>query len=213
MNIFDVISWVTTNNTPHHYFADKDNNVFDIRMSGCVPTKIFVYDDEKYGFVEITDFSIFEDNQFRMLLEAEAKKIMAPPEKCEPLLTIGEDKSKSYLKLLSWFGEDPIFNFKENGTGEKWKKAIATFLRLKQHPLARKCKHEDGLQWVIILRATMFKAYTAEYELTTDCWRSTYTKIAYLSPCFNLAEDANKAIKELGKDNLLEMFRTFQGVE
>lgn len=94
------------------------------------------------------------------------------------------------------------FIMKNRETEREWAIALNTFMLLKSHPLAVKvilgkkqffiCLHSDG------------------YICIED--HLNYGKLDEISPAFKSNEDAQKAIDDIGKDNIMHMFKTFQGL-
>lgn len=86
-----------------------------------------------------------------------------------------------------------------------WFSALETFMKLKSHKLSRKI--QDGIsQWFLDFRQI-------SESIETESFISMSNKIGYISPAFNREKDALKAIKDIGEENIINMFKVFGGVE
>lgn len=85
----------------------------------------------------------------------------------------------------------------------KWASALNTFLRLKAHPLV--VKPSSDTQYYIIINVHFNNLYIVDSRHKSD-------KHDFLSPMFHEKEHADKAIEDIGRKNIVEMFKTFSGV-
>lgn len=86
----------------------------------------------------------------------------------------------------------------------QWVKALHTFMELKGHPLTVK-PSEEKEEYVIRINTDENILYIEEM-LTLD------GKLTEISPTFEIEEDAEEALNDIGKENLLHMFKTFSGL-
>lgn len=84
----------------------------------------------------------------------------------------------------------------------RWMGALNAFMKLKSHPLSKK-PSKDNAQFYIA-----YDAHIGLVILDHDIW--SY-KIDFISPMFSTEGDARHAIDDVGKDNILNMFKTFGG--
>jgi hypothetical protein len=150
------------------------------------------------------------DGSFMLLRFIEVEN----PEKKEPEIKYNELSMKEYKEgeiapsFYSFYchsGNSKI-NFDSIEKADKFAKALDTFIRLKAHPLAVKPDFEDDEeQFYIGVNLCGGTAVSVSSDYAPD-------KPDYLSPMFDSEEDADKAIKDIGEDNLVEMFKTFSGL-
>jgi hypothetical protein len=102
-------------------------------------------------------------------------------------------------------GDDVLMTYAKNREiAINWDKALATFMRLKAHPLAKRIEYKME-QFIISVSQDI------ERCLIIDCYDKE-TKSTLLSPCFKSEKDARQSIKDIGEDNIIEMFKTFSGL-
>jgi hypothetical protein len=80
--------------------------------------------------------------------------------------------------------------------------AVSTMLELRQQPGSEAAR--NGEQWVV--------TPTKEGSVKPDYWDDIVSKTRYISPCFRTKEHAEAAIKAVGADRIMKMFRTLHGV-
>lgn len=86
----------------------------------------------------------------------------------------------------------------------KWHEALFTFMRLKAHPLARKISN-DLYQYLIFLD---------NYgQICIEAYMRSIGKITEISPCFDSEEEVLQVIKDVGEENIINMFKVFGGVK
>jgi len=116
------------------------------------------------------------------------------------------DGKKNYLFTLDGNAISAAFpGLYNNEHCHAWEYALITFMRLKSHPLAVPVL-DDIPQFVI---KTSFWSTDGLY---LQKHYGLATKITEVSPCFSCEEDGEKAISDIGEDNILHMMRTFQGI-
>lgn len=91
---------------------------------------------------------------------------------------------------------------------KNWANAFDTFIKLKGHRLA--VKSEDNKIQYFILVSNNPDGHIV--NLHVDDYYALECKLSEISPAFSCHEDAAKAIKDIGEDNLLHMFKIFQGL-
>jgi hypothetical protein len=103
---------------------------------------------------------------------------------------------------FAMFGEMLNLGFNSEQKMKSFIKALQTFLRLKAHPLAVKPSRNDQCYIVCNLDdGNVCSYYASEYMDKGD----------YISPMFSDEKDSDKAIQDIGEDNLVEMFKVFSG--
>jgi hypothetical protein len=136
-----------------------------------------------------------DNSRFNEYLESDWEKV-ENPEKNEPQ----ENQlglSQIRLKVCLYH---PVQDAQK---ARAWADAIKTFFSLKSHPLAKK-PVENESQSVILLK---------DDKIVLEAWCIVRNKLQLLSSLFSSDEDAKKAISDIGEENLIHMFKTFQGVE
>lgn len=107
----------------------------------------------------------------------------------------------------SALGQQIIFEipvgFVTDSEERAWLTALRTFMMFKGHPLATAPHSTHGVQYYL----TVY--YGSSIKI--DCVISPYIR-TYISPSFNSRQDAEQAIKDIGKKELDHMFKTFQGI-
>lgn len=132
-------------------------------------------------------------------------------------INIGEYKdfkfSKTPIKIenqvngLGLKNDSELLQFDEvfNNAEDKIVKALKIYIELLKHPLVVKSESEKS-QYVIT--SSCFSIF----ELSVEYYRSNNSKFDHLSPVFSSEEDAEKAISDIGKDELLFMFKKLKGL-
>lgn len=85
-------------------------------------------------------------------------------------------------------------------------KAIETLLELRHQPGVARANEEGTTQYIIIPPGEQDKVRTCECECTA-------TKLAVISPQFESVESAENAIKAIGENRLMHMFKTLHQIE
>lgn len=85
-----------------------------------------------------------------------------------------------------------------------WFKALETFMQLKGHPLAIIATDNED-QWFIAFEDD-------SGDLAIDSGRDILYKFHIISPMFSSEKDANKAMDDIGQENIVHMMMTFQGI-
>lgn len=93
-------------------------------------------------------------------------------------------------------------NYVISSQHDAWSAALETFMRLKGHPLAVKPNNDE----------THFFIRIREEKLMIDSYECLPNKLTEVSAPFDSVDDGKQAIKDIGEDNLLHMFKTFQGI-
>lgn len=106
------------------------------------------------------------------------------------------------------FVEDGIhakyFKFYELKEAKEWNKGLQTFMLLKSHPLAVPADEREEQHYI--------RYNDCNDDIIISQARNLEYKLTMLSPMFAGEEDANKALSDIGKENIIHMFKTFQGV-
>lgn len=91
----------------------------------------------------------------------------------------------------------------ENSKLDKFTEALQTLFELKAHPLS-------------VAPVDYGKQFSIEPldngNIFIDWFSRSGAKFARISPCFLSVEDTNQAIKDIGEDRLISMFKVLQGV-
>lgn len=172
-------------------------------------TKLKIKDDNYYAEREGESWTFtYIDNYFICAKWA----IYEEPKQSTPLIQFKENgiKIECYVAHNTSYGHDSytarfwLENFKKQEECNDWRKALNTFMRLKCNPLAE-IAADNKRQWLIEIGSF-------EEIIKIDEYDYNFTKLINISPCFSTKEDAESAITDIGEENLLHMFKTFQGI-
>jgi len=96
---------------------------------------------------------------------------------------------------------------------EEWDKALVTFVKLREHPLAKPIKGVDGQYGFQLDELISFSGsvINVSYKIITSWEDSSYNKEGTLTAWFDTEEDIISAKKDIGEENLIQMFLTLNG--
>lgn len=134
-------------------------------------------------------------------------QIYEDPKESKGLWKPSDDESNCHSLYISYHPYRNVINFKDYDIRHTWGRALETFMRLKGNPFAVPVI-EDKSQYCI----SPYHRGSFEFVIAIDCLTRSVYKCGSLSPCFEKEIDAKQAIKDIGADNLLHMFKTFQGI-
>lgn len=196
------------------YFRTNELSVDYYKLifnKGCKLTDIYFYNkiDKKWAkdisYISMNkDFIITSTDEIGEIIEKDNEIIKSLITLCPPDGISGHSES---LMIKSNQGTDYFFDFSTYSQREEWKFALQILMKLKSHPLAIPLK--KGKQWFI----TLFQHDTGKYYATAGCKDRQLLKIDLISPAFETMEDCKKARDDLGNDDIVRMFLTFQGVD
>lgn len=153
--------------------------------------------DERFGTEEITSkWAIYEESKPQPIIDGDLIIKGSYFEGWDPKPSINYYGKKPFL----------VFNierFNNKKQAADWTEALKTFMLLKSHPLAVKPLDYEKQYFIEI---------SVGGSLVIDATEITNSKLSRLSPHFNTEKDAEKAISDIGKEHILHMMRTFQGV-
>ena len=129
--------------------------------------------------------------------EAEYKKSLEPK-----YGALGFDNKFINFNVLNliYCGNETDFKAQQ-GKALMFNEAFRTLIRLKAHPLSVAAVDEK-YQYVIL---------QAQEIIDVSKYMGLEFKLDYLSPFFNSEEDARQAIKDIGEERILSMFKVLQG--
>lgn len=112
------------------------------------------------------------------------------------------DNDENFTSDSFYYGSSSIhpMHFSDQVQCQRYADALTTFILLRKQPGS--CKAIDYVMQYVI-------KVDEDYDLYVGDWRSSPCKISEISPCFETEEQAEQAIRQIGKERILEMFKNF----
>lgn len=183
--------------------CDKVDSWTRIIYYKIIDNNIYSFIEEKNGEDSSKDWELFEITLSNLRYSSISET--------DPVEEYKKKKLKKNYGALGFNKEIISFNQffsqyeyqkSESDKALKFINALKTLIELKSHPLAVPFNDGKTYQYFIC-------SYAFEPTLTINNY--SY-KLYEVSPAFNNKEDAQQAIKDIGKDRLLSMFKVLQGI-